>query len=133
MRDVARGVVEGCNTKADAMAANTSSFAIIFALCMMAVNRAGMGADRLLSAAAQIKPIPKTTDRFAAYGVSQAIFCGHVQLASINALEAFCLQLQVLHASICGSEFGPHTPECWRTNRCSRILVFERAGTALET
>ena len=42
-------------TKADAMAANTSSFAIIFALCMMAVDRAGMGADGLLSAAAQIK------------------------------------------------------------------------------
>ena len=36
VRDVARGAV---GTKADAMAANTSSFAIIFALCMMAVDR----------------------------------------------------------------------------------------------
>ena len=30
VRDVARGAVEGFDTKADAMAANTSSFAIIF-------------------------------------------------------------------------------------------------------
>jgi hypothetical protein len=41
VRDVARGAV---GTKADAMAANTSSFAVIFGLCMMAVDRAGMGA-----------------------------------------------------------------------------------------
>ena len=68
VRDVARGAV---GTKADAMAASTSSFAIIFALCVTAVDRAGMGADGSLSAAAHI---PKTTDRSAAYGVSQAIF-----------------------------------------------------------
>ena len=43
VRDVARGAV---GTKADAMAANTSSFAIIFALCVMAVGWQWIGLIR---------------------------------------------------------------------------------------
>tara|TARA_B100000475_G_scaffold53209_1_gene36586 strand:- start:266 stop:529 length:264 start_codon:yes stop_codon:yes gene_type:complete len=72
VRDVARGAV---GTKADAMAASTSSFAIIFALCMMAVNRGLEMAQISLSAAAQIKLIRNTTDRFAGcVGLANAIF-----------------------------------------------------------
>ena len=105
---VARGAV---GTKADAMAANTSSFAIIFALCVMAVDRAGMGADGFLSAAAQIKlarkphvfpQLVELADN--AIFERQRVF----YLAAINVLERVVAAEAAVHPSIAAGIRAAH-------------------------
>ena len=107
------------------MAANTSSFAIIFALCMMAVDRAGMGADRLLSAAAQIRK-PQIDPQL--MELAGDLFDTLSFASGINALESTFESLLRLHSSITAGIRAAHARKLGRTNSLQPQGVFEGLG-----